>query len=92
MVSLTCSRYLYLEHTLGHTEDSYDHEQHEAYGAAVLIALHGIMSFTPHQFKRFFPLFSEILTKLIICEDIDVRSCVCDIYHAHINPLVLSRL
>ncbi len=87
---MTCERYLILEEGLEASIDPFLSEEHDAYGAAVLIALHSFLAMTPDQFLTTIPWFSETLSKLILCDDIDVRSCVSDIYKLRINPLLTN--
>ncbi len=88
MVKLTCQRYLDLENALASSTTSYDNDEHEAYGAAVLIALQGFIRMNERQFKSCYPWASTLLANMIMCDDVDVRSCVSEIYLKKINRLV----
>jgi hypothetical protein len=91
MINIACEKYLALEeHLSSSTSESYDHDQHDAYGTAVIIALRGVLNMDRGQFHKFTPWFLGVLAKLILCDDIDVRSFVCDIYLKHVNPLIAS--
>lgn len=67
---------------------SYDTDEHEAYTTAVLLALHGIISMTKDQFSPCYSWASTIFANMILCDDVDVRSCVSEIFLKHIIPMV----
>jgi hypothetical protein len=88
IVRLTCQRYLELEEALASSTSTYDNDEHEAYGAVVLIALQGILSMNEAQFKKCISWALSIFADMILCDDVDVRSCISEIYHKKINPLI----
>ena len=97
IVSMACERYLTLESNLELTSitsssspSPYGSEEHDAYGAAVLIALHGVLAMDVKQFKNALPWFASTLAQMVMCDDVDVRSCVSSIYSQRINSLLLS--
>jgi hypothetical protein len=95
MVVMTCTRYLDQEQALKQsleTPDVFQIEQHEAYGAAVLISLHGIVAFSQAQFNKLSPIFLDILAKMTVCDDVDVRNCVSQIYLERVNPMLRNIL
>lgn len=89
---MSCERYLELEEFLSklspNPTESYDHDQHDAYGTAVIIALRGVLSMSAGQFYCLHDWFLNIQAKLILCDDIDVRNFVSEIYIKHVHPLV----
>ena len=85
---MTCERYLELESQLELTTYSYHNDEHDAYGAAVLIAMHCVLGMNDAQFKKCLAWFSNTLAKMILCDDIDIRNSVCEIYLQRINPLL----
>lgn len=87
MVTLTFERYIKLEESLVSSTHSFAMEEHEAYGAAVLIALQGILALNAIQFKDLFSWAGSLLSSLILCDDIDVRNCLSQIYVQHVNPI-----
>lgn len=87
-VRLTCLRYLELEQALASSTSTYDNDEHEAYGAVVLIALQGILAMNEVQFKACIKWASPVFADMILCDDVDVRSCISEIYHKKINPLI----
>ncbi len=89
MTNVACQRYLVLEERLSSSNsESYEHDQHDAYGTAVIIALRGVLNMSKEQFQRCLSWFVEILAKLVLCDDIDVRCFVSDIYLKQINILL----
>jgi hypothetical protein len=95
IVVMTCTCYLDQEQALKQSsdpQDPFEIEQYEAYGAAVLASLNGIISFSQAQFNKLSPIFLDILAKLTVCEDIDVRNCVSKIYLDRVNPMLRNIL
>lgn len=90
IVSMACERYLSLEAILESSSTPYNSEEHDAYGAAVLIALHGVLGMDDQQFQNCLPWFASTLSRMVMCDDVDVRSCVSTIYSQRINPLLIA--
>lgn len=87
-MQLTFERYLLLEEGLESSTTSYDSEVHEAYGSAVLIGLQGVLSMDKQKFAKCYSWASIVFARMILCDDVDVRSCLSQIYITQINPLV----
>ena len=65
-------------------------EKHDAYKSPALIVLEGMMDFTHEQFQRNLGWIVPLLSRLIICEDIEVRVCVRQIYQSFVNFLLIK--
>lgn len=65
-------------------------QKHEAYKSPALIVLEGMMDFTHEQFQRNLGWIVPLLSRLIICDDIEVRICVRQIYQSFVNFLLIK--
>lgn len=65
-------------------------EKHDAYKSPALIVLEGMMDFTHEQFQRNLGWIVPLLSRLIICDDIEVRVCVRQIYQSFVNFLLIK--
>lgn len=70
--------------------DSFAKEKHHAYKASVLLALNAILMFSPIQFKQNANWLTGFLCKLIVCESLEIRLCIREIYRTFVNPLILK--
>ncbi len=70
--------------------DSFAKEKHHAYKASVLLALNSILKFTPAQFKSNAIWLTGFLCRLIVCESLEIRLCIREIYRTFMNPLILK--
>lgn len=65
-------------------------EKHDAYKSPALIVLEGMMDFTHDQFQRNLGWIVPLLSRLIICDDVEVRVCVRQIYQSFVNFLLIK--
>ena len=65
-------------------------QKHEAYKSPALIVLEGMMDFTHQQFQANLGWIVPLLSRLIICEDVEVRVCVRQIYQSFVNFLLIK--
>lgn len=65
-------------------------EKHHAYKSPALIVLEGMMDFTHDQFQRNLGWIVPLLSRLIICDDVEVRVCVRQIYQSFVNFLLIK--
>lgn len=65
-------------------------QKHEAYKSPALIVLEGMMDFTHEQFQRNLGWIVPLLSRLIICDDVEVRVCVRQIYQSFVNFLLIK--
>ena len=63
--------------------------RHEAYKSPVMIVLEGMMDFTHEQFQSNLVWIVPLLSRLVICEDLEVRLCVRQIYQSFVNFLLI---
>ena len=63
---------------------------HLAYTPVALILLKGILDFSNSQFSNNSSWLVPILSQLILCNDVNIRFCVSNIYSKHINPTALE--
>lgn len=64
--------------------------RHDAYKCSTMIVLEGMMDFTHQQFHRNLPWIAPLLSRLIACEDVEVRLCVRQLYQSFINFFLLK--
>jgi hypothetical protein len=64
-------------------------QKHDAYKSPTLIVLEGVMDFTHAQFQNNLSWIVPLLSRLIVCEDIEVRLCVRQIYQSFVNFLLI---
>lgn len=65
-------------------------QKHDAYKSPALIVLEGMMDFTHEQFQSNLGWIIPLLSRLIICEDVEVRVCVRQIYQSFVNFLLIK--
>jgi hypothetical protein len=65
-------------------------QKHQAYKSPVMIVLEGMMDFTHEQFQSNVSWIIPLLSRLIVCEDIEVRVCVRQIYQSFVNFLLIK--
>lgn len=65
-------------------------QKHDAYKSPALIVLEGMMDFTHEQFQRNLGWIVPLLSRLIICDDVEVRVCVRQIYQSFVNFLLIK--
>ena len=65
-------------------------QKHEAYKSPALIVLEGMMDFTHEQIQNNLTWIVPLLSRLVICEDIEIRLCVRQIYQSFINFLLIK--
>lgn len=65
-------------------------QKHDAYKSPALIVLEGMMDFTHDQFQRNLGWIVPLLSRLIICDDVEVRVCVRQIYQSFVNFLLIK--
>jgi len=70
--------------------DEFLQQRHESYKSPTLIVLEGMMDFTHQQVQNNLTWIVPLLSRLIICEDIEVRLCVRQIYQSFINFLLIK--
>lgn len=70
--------------------DSFVNEKHNAYRSSVLLALNSILKFTPTQFSVNVDWLTGFLCRLIVCENLEIRLCIREIYRTFVNPLILK--
>lgn len=70
--------------------DEFLRHRHESYKSPTLIVLEGMMDFTHQQVQNNLTWIVPLLSRLIICEDIEVRLCVRQIYQSFINFLLIK--
>lgn len=70
--------------------DSFAKEKHHAYKTSVLLALNAILKFTPVQFRLNANWMTGFLSRLIVCESLEIRLCIREIYRTFVNPLILK--
>lgn len=70
--------------------DEFLRQRHESYKSPTLIVLEGMMDFTHQQVQNNLTWIVPLLSRLIICEDIEVRLCVRQIYQSFINFLLIK--
>jgi len=70
--------------------DEFLKRRHDAYKSPVLIVLEGMMDFTHDQFQCNLSWIIPLLSRLVICEDLEVRVCVRQIYQSFVNFLLIK--
>lgn len=65
-------------------------QKHDAYKSPTLIVLEGLMDFTHAQFQNNLTWIIPLLSRLVICEDVEVRVCVRQIYQSFVNFLLIK--
>ncbi len=70
--------------------DAFARLRHEAYSTAVIIVLGGVLDFTPGQFDAEREWLTPFLSRLVVCESLEVRLCVREIYRIFVNPIILQ--
>lgn len=65
-------------------------QKHDAYKSPALIVLEGMMDFTHAQFQNNVSWIIPLLSRLVICEDVEVRVCVRQIYQSFVNFLLIK--
>lgn len=65
-------------------------QKHEAYKSPALIVLEGVCDFTHAQFQHNLSWIVPLLSRLIACEDLEVRLCVRQIYQSFVNFLLIK--
>ena len=65
-------------------------QKHDAYKSPALIVLEGMMDFTHEQFQSNLSWIVPLLSRLIICSDLEVRVCVRQIYQSFVNFLLIK--
>ena len=71
-------------------EVSFASSAHAAYTPVTLILLKGIFDCSSSQFSKNSPWLIPILSKLISCNDPNIRLFVSNIYTKHVNNIVLE--
>ena len=85
--AMVCSRYMDLDDTL-HSQTPMAADLVSAYKPAVIFTLRDLCGCSPSQFRCCIPWLSSILTRLIQCNDRDVRLAVSELYAKHIVPIL----
>jgi hypothetical protein len=70
--------------------DGFARQRHEAYKSSALIVLSSILEFSPKVFLRNVNWVVPLLSRLIICESIEIRLCVRQINFTFVNPIMLN--
>ena len=70
--------------------DAFARSRHSAYKVSVVIVLGGILDFSKEQFANNLEWIVPLLSRLIVCETLEVRLCVREIYRLFVNPLILK--
>lgn len=70
--------------------DGFVRQRHEAYKSSALIVLTSILEFSPSTFLRNLSWIFPLLSRLIICESIEIRLCVRQINVAFVNSIILN--
>lgn len=65
-------------------------QKHDAYKSPALIVLEGMMDFTHSQFQSNVSWIIPLLSRLVICEDVEIRVCVRQIYQSFVNFLLIK--
>jgi hypothetical protein len=65
-------------------------QKHDAYKSPTLIVLEGLCDLTHAQFQRNLSWIVPLLSRLVICEDLEVRLCVRQIYQSFVNFLLIK--
>lgn len=65
-------------------------QKHDAYKSPTLIVLEGLCDFTHAQFQNNLSWIVPLLSRLVVCEDIEVRLCVRQIYQSFVNFLLIK--
>ena len=65
-------------------------QKHQAYKSPALIVLEGIMDFSHTQFQAHISWIVPLLSRLVVCEDLEVRVCVRQIYQSFVNFLLIK--
>lgn len=71
------------------TMDLFAQERHSAYQVSIVFVLNEILCFSDEQFSDNSRWIIPLLSRLIICADIDVRIFVRDIYKRFVNDMAL---
>jgi hypothetical protein len=64
--------------------------RHTAYKSPALIVLEGMLDLTHEQFKMNKSWVVPLLTRVIICDDVEVRLCVRQIFQTFVTFLVMD--
>lgn len=70
--------------------NAFARHRHEAYEPCVVALLGGVLEFSPAQFAQNLAWVAPLLSRLVICESLEVRLNVREIYRVFVNPLVLE--
>jgi len=70
--------------------DEFLKQRHESYKSPAMIVLEGMMDFTHVQIQNNLTWIVPLLSRLIVCDDIEVRLCVRQIYQSFINFLLIK--
>lgn len=65
-------------------------KKHDAYKSPTLIVLEGLCDFTHAQFQSNLTWIVPLLSRLVVCEDLEVRLCVRQIYQSFVNFLLIK--
>ncbi len=65
--------------------------RHEAYKPSVLILLRAVALYSTHQFAENVNWLAPLLSRLVVCEDLEVRLCLRDIYRGNVSPLIIVK-
>lgn len=64
--------------------------RHEAYRPSVLLILRAVRRFSREQFAQNVSWLAPLLSRLILCENIEVRLCLRDIHREAVIPLIVK--
>jgi hypothetical protein len=70
--------------------DAFAHQRHDAYKSSALIVLSGILELPLEKFLENVHWLIPLLSRLIICESIEIRLCVRQINIAFVTSIILG--
>lgn len=70
--------------------DTFARQRHDSYKSCAVIVLTNVLEFSSEEFQDNLTWLVPILSRLIICESIDIRLCVREIGTKYVNPLLLK--
>ena len=71
------------------SSDFYLGEQLAAYAPPLMIAINGLVAFTPAQFRRNVDWISCFLSSALLCNDRSVRASIQTVYQTQINQILI---
>jgi len=70
--------------------DAFARQRHDAYKSSAVIVLTSVLEFSTSQFVENLDWLVPVLSRLVICESIDIRLCVREIGNTFVNPMLLK--